>query len=745
MMKTTALFRKWLIISCVLILFAVVMPVRHPTTLAASLKKPNNAPPHSHFYLQASSDDARQTELFGGTLSLEAQNLFVGDFGTIPSYVGLRFNSVTVSQGATISQAFIKFRSSGNWSGVTTLNIHGHYVDHSPAFSPGNGPADRQGEFTSAQVSWNPEDWNENFTYYSSDIAPIIQEIIDRPGWYEGNAISLIISDGDGLNNVIRKFVAWDQDSAEAAELTIIFPESTGTDQVAVCEDNPTLINWLGRFFPTFFSDPPPPPCGMAFEDPADEPDEGPIGGLEPVLCLTSPECVIVSGIAGLIMLIVGGGLGWFISGLMRFSKGGKLFFAIVGAVAGSIIGSVVVGRIVSVGMSESIAPAPPGVTSDMLFCDAYFKTNLEKVTNDTNETVDVLISSTVPNNVTLPPDSRFHLTVWDHSGNLHEFVTTDSDISLADLGLSPDQIGRQLLWQVEIESLAESHSDQFLPICLTGSVQVYNIIEQPACESFLKTYAESITDQSGEVTDILIYIAVPADVTLPPNSRFRVTVKDNFGNPRDIVTDDTSVSLDAAGLFPDLIDSPLIWQVSVEYLAGIGGDLFLPYCDGGTLYEFDFVPPGESQLEETPVATAIPTPSPTTSPPTPIPPIPPTATEPPPPPPPKDTSGPKVSGANASPNPALTTSPVTISATISDGSGVASATVYYKTGKGGYQSAGNMKSGGGNQYFLNIGALTPAGTYTFRILATDSLGNANCSSGGLDACPGGSFVVNIP
>jgi hypothetical protein len=87
----------------------------------------------------------------------------------------------------------------------------------------------------------------------------------------------------------------------------------------------------------------------------------------------------------------------------------------------------------------------------------------------------------------------------------------------------------------------------------------------------------------------------------------------------------------------------------------------------------------------------------------------------------------------------------VTISATISDSSGVAKALVYYKTGKGGYQKAGKMKSGGGNNYFLNIGTLTPAGTYTFRILAEDNLGNANCSTGNLDACPGGTFSVNIP
>jgi hypothetical protein len=712
-MKTTSFVKKWLIISSMLILLGVVIPIQDTTPLAASLVKPNSAPPHSDHSIQASSDDARQTELFGGTLSLEGHHLFAGDFGTIPSFVGLRFNSITVPQGAAISQAFIRFKASGSSYDNTTLNIHGHDVDHSPPFLPGNGPADRQGEFTSTQVAWYPDPWNEGQVYYSSDIAPIIQEIIDRPGWYEGNAISLIITDGDGINNVIRKFVAFDLDSTWAAKLVIVYPDSKeSSDEIEV-------------------------------EDPAKEPSEGMFEEFEPRLCLISPECVIVSALAGLILLVVGGGLGWFVSNRMRFSSGGKLLFAIVGAVAGGVIGAVAVAGLISPWLSDSIASAPPEATSDMLFCDAYFKTNLEKMTNETNETVDILISNSVTRNVTLPPDSQFHLTVWDHAGNLHEFVTTGSAISLADNGLGLDQIGDNLLWQVEIESLAESHGDQFQPICLIDGIQVFNVVEQPTCDTYLKTFGESITDQSGELVDILIHIAVPGDVILPSNSRFRVTVKDIFGSPRDIVTEDTSVSLASAGLFPDLIAPPLIWQVSIEYLAGIGGDLFLPFCSGDIHHEFDFVPPGESHLAEAPTSPALPTPSFTTAPPTPtVNVIPPTATDPPPK---SDTSGPKVSRPSASPNPALTTSPVTISATISDSSGVAKAWVYYKTGKGGYQKAGKMKSGAGNNYFLNIGTLTPAGTYTFRILAEDSLGNANCSTSNLDACPGGSFEVNIP
>ena len=104
------------------------------------------------------------------------------------------------------------------------------------------------------------------------------------------------------------------------------------------------------------------------------------------------------------------------------------------------------------------------------------------------------------------------------------------------------------------------------------------------------------------------------------------------------------------------------------------------------------------------------------------------------------------MSGPNADPISTLTTFPVTITTTISDSSGVAYAKPYFKTGKVGYQTAGSMSSIGGGVYSLTIGSLTPAGTYSFRILAVDSLGNSNCSSAGnLDAYPGISFVVNIP
>jgi len=270
----------------------------------------------------------------------------------------------------------------------------------------------------------------------------------------------------------------------------------------------------------------------------------------------------------------------------------------------------------------------------------------------------------------------------------------------------------------------------------LIGLIPASDDFQMKSCDEYLSSSVEVSTDANNEVEEIYIQIHPLDEKSLPIDNYFRVIVWDNQDNSTVFTTRDALLSLVSTGITPELLD-PFLWQVEMGNLAGSDRDIFLMGCNP-TINSFRF----DKEIEEV-VTPETPTPTYT---PTPTQPVPtkaqPTATTPP-----KaaDTKGPKVSGASASPNPALTTSPVTISATISDSSGVASATVYYKSGKGGYQSAGNMKSGGGNNYFLNIGTLTPAGTYTFRILAKDNLGNANCSTGNLDACPGGSFVVNIP
>lgn len=181
------------------------------------------------------------------------------------------------------------------------------------------------------------------------------------------------------------------------------------------------------------------------------------------------------------------------------------------------------------------------------------------------------------------------------------------------------------------------------------------------------------------------------------------------------------------------------------------GGDL-MPYariCQGSARHTFQISGTGETSAisTPTPIATAtlasvtLPvqpptetfTPMPTATFPAPdtvtVPVQPPTETfTPKPPPPPPDTDGPGIKNVSAAPDPIYVTKPKgcapnvsTISAVVSDPSGVASVVLIYKGISAGSVS---MSNAGGNQWQAQIGPFDTAGMVNYQIQAVDTLGN---------------------
>jgi hypothetical protein len=916
---------------------------------ASTLHGPNFAPPHVVLKVDASEDDVSQS--VPGSTYLNGSVLPMGDTGGVSQFVGLRFTSVNVPQGAQITDSYLEFTALGDSPGVTTLTIAGHAVDDSPAFSAGDGPMERQTEYTSATVTWDPLGWFDVMSYRSSDVSSIIQEIVDRQNWIAGNTISLFVLD-DGVDNVVRQAYSYDLDDQKAPLLTIVYQEPLKVDPEQILAQGEVVLN------------PPPGFTSSSWIYPADysvgnlslyrayepislwhEPYDFGLNWYQPYLGYdlsiwgngeildeeqaewvanqtlirnlegtihtygsegtiyyhqmenAAPMCFAY----GLLAFIPNGLSGdtnpandWGVGSIeyehvddddfvgppfdfdrdLRFTSEGPSasywgpgdctvgmwdawgLFSSPGSVCGDLdsgspgyplpessayirvkteseaIGAcppmltdsepfyfpgppgpivepiadlyhvwVTVFRNGDVVSLEG--PFPPGVNPavslpgelenrDVICVDIALDPPMGNMdhgfileTNENNNRI-VLLYGWNTNawrgnklylaaELTEPPiptcqeaTEQIEQIILDNYSSyliIGSFVgilvfglvggtvglffsrfSTGSAIKIfliacgliggAIVGGLVGYVGGSILapFSSDFPVLGEEQVAEIQPAA-QPLIDLSNLFDQgETCEAYFKTHAEAVTNQSGEIEDIQIIIAVPGGVTLPPDSRFQVTLWDNNGLPRQFATNNTVISLAEAGFFPDQVSNLLVWQVGLEVLSGAGGDLFLPHCLPDGLHTFKFEGLEETQVRVTPVT------------PTPTQPVPkkaqPTATTPP-----KvaDTKGPKVSGASASPNPALTTSPVTISATVSDSSGVARAKVYIKTGKGGYQSIGKMKSGGGNNYFLNIGTLTPAGTYTFRILAEDSLGNTNCSTGNLDACPGGSFVVNLP
>ncbi|HNB00005.1 MAG TPA: hypothetical protein PLC19_11055, partial [Marmoricola sp.] len=84
----------------------------------------------------------------------------------------------------------------GRFGGRLAYAVNAEAVDNSATFSAASGPGARArgaaAVFSDTDVLWPAGSWN-----HLGEIAPLIQEVINRPGWQFGNSLSLIFQ---GLN-----------------------------------------------------------------------------------------------------------------------------------------------------------------------------------------------------------------------------------------------------------------------------------------------------------------------------------------------------------------------------------------------------------------------------------------------------------------------------------------------------------------------------------------------------------------
>jgi len=189
----------------------------------------------------SSSEDDAEEQVDNGVVTISSGDLdMVNDEGVL-FITGLRFRNINIPQGATITNATIQFAADEVNTVPTSLIIRGESSDNAIAFSAvANNITNRTTTIDS--VIWEPTPWNtigENLAPQQTiDLSPIIQEIISRPDFVQGNAISFII-EGTG----IRTAESFDGSSLLAPELCITY--STGQCVLNYpCDDgDPNTIN----------------------------------------------------------------------------------------------------------------------------------------------------------------------------------------------------------------------------------------------------------------------------------------------------------------------------------------------------------------------------------------------------------------------------------------------------------------------------------------------------------------------
>lgn len=138
--------------------------------------------------------------------------------------IGLRFRNLDIPQGATILDAYITITARRDDTGASTdINIYGEAEDNPSSYGNVNSRTK-----TAATVLWEPSDWTQNITYDTPDISTIVQEIVNRGGWNEGNAMAFIM-ETTGPN---RRGRTYNDSPTRAPRLSITYQSAAGYSPV---------------------------------------------------------------------------------------------------------------------------------------------------------------------------------------------------------------------------------------------------------------------------------------------------------------------------------------------------------------------------------------------------------------------------------------------------------------------------------------------------------------------------------
>jgi hypothetical protein len=112
--------------------------------------------------------------------------------------VGMRFAGVALPAGSEVLRAYVEFAVDETADTTTTLSFAAQAGDNPLPFQAVDSDLSARAR-TAAQVSWlSVPPWpTVGWRWRSPDLAPVVQEIVDRPGWQPGQSIVLLV-EGSG-------------------------------------------------------------------------------------------------------------------------------------------------------------------------------------------------------------------------------------------------------------------------------------------------------------------------------------------------------------------------------------------------------------------------------------------------------------------------------------------------------------------------------------------------------------------
>ena len=166
-----------------------------------------------------SEDDVNQTP--NGQL-VHTGDLWIGSVERPESsYTGLRFTGVQIPPGAQILSMHLEFYLLRDHYDPVDVVVTADAADDSAPFTNDNPPSVRL--LPAQQIPEHvQEPWLAGNRYEFDELAPIIQEIVSRPGWQNGNSLSIIMH-GAGRPQERRWVGNYDDFLESAPRLVVVY------------------------------------------------------------------------------------------------------------------------------------------------------------------------------------------------------------------------------------------------------------------------------------------------------------------------------------------------------------------------------------------------------------------------------------------------------------------------------------------------------------------------------------------
>jgi Bacterial Ig domain len=145
--------------------------------------------------IAASLDDVEERP--NGRMWVATSDLDLVFDTSVQQTVGLRFTGISAPAGAHIANAHVQFQVDEATTGPTSLVVRAQASDNAPAFTTTNFNLTSR-QTGNASTGWAPAAWPtvgaRGADQRTPNLAPLLQEVVNRPGWASGRALVLVIS-----------------------------------------------------------------------------------------------------------------------------------------------------------------------------------------------------------------------------------------------------------------------------------------------------------------------------------------------------------------------------------------------------------------------------------------------------------------------------------------------------------------------------------------------------------------------